>query len=471
MVILYSMNILLGAPFPYRLAAPLGLGYLAVALRRAGHDVTIRNPVTGRDDPGEFADWCRRGDFDVVGLQVMTSERASTRALLKAVKESHPRALRIVGGPHVTGRGARVLDDFVDAHYGFCGEAEEALPELLRLLNRDHRPRPGKSLAGVPGLVYRTDDGPRRNPSVLIEDLDSLGPLPWELFDLDGYNEEPGARHDGYPWYWIAASRGCPNSCTYCMGPILGMGRIRYYSPSYVVDEMERLKGLGAPAVTLVDDTPTADRGKFLELCKEIESRGTGLPWDIAGNGTRFETLDRELLQVMEGAGCRRVAVAMESGSPRILRKLGRPYDPRQAVRTINRLAGSTRMGFEVFFMLGHPDETDSDVFQTWKALMALEVDRASVGLFSPWPGTKITKKLEAKGMLPELPDAAYLYTSAAIPTRTISVRRLGLYQLMLYISFYSRPRQALKLFKEQGAEFVLSSAVKLLSYSLGRGL
>ncbi|NOZ88065.1 MAG: radical SAM protein [Deltaproteobacteria bacterium] len=462
------MRILLAAPFPYRLVTPLGLGYLATALRRAGHDVELKNPVTGRDDPGAFAEWCRRRGFDVVGLQVMTSERNSTRALLAALRDQHPKALRLVGGPHVTGRGIQILEELTDAHYALCGEAELSLPKLLGSIDRRHRPLPGKRLADIPGLVYRTDKGLRQNPVVLIEDLDSLGPLPWDLFDIEGYNEQPGASHDRYPWYWIATSRGCPYSCSYCMGHVLGQGRMRFYSPKYIVDEIEQMKRLGIPALTLADDTPTADRRHFVEFCLELESRGLNMPWDIAGNGTRFETLDEELLQLMERTGCRRVAVAMESGSARILERFGRHYDPWQAVRRINELAQSTHMGFEVFFMLGHPDETDTDVFKTLKILLALRVDRAAVGLFSPWPGTPITNELERQGRLPALPDKSFLYKYAALPTRTISIRRLRFYQMLLYATFFARPGQASKLFREMGAKFVFGSAARLLSTTLG---
>ncbi|NOZ87675.1 MAG: radical SAM protein [Deltaproteobacteria bacterium] len=461
------MNILLGAPFPYRLVSPLGLGYLAVALRRAGHEVEIRNPNKGQDDPGGFARWCRQRNFDVVGFQVMTSERGFTRALLSAVHEELPNALLLVGGPHISGRGADALEDFEDAHYAFCGEAEESLPELLRLIDRTHRPAPGKTLVHVPGLVYRTDEGIQKNPPVLIEDIDSLGPLPWDLFDIEGYNEDPGIMNDEYPWYWIGTSRGCPHACAYCMNPVLNQGRIRYYKPQYVVDEIERMKKLGVPAVTLIDDTPTDDRGHFTEFCLELQRR-VGIPWDVAGNATRLQTLDEELLQLMERTGCRKVAVALESGSAKMIQRFRRDYDPWTAVARINELAASTRMGFEVFFMLGHPDETDADVLQTIRAILALEVDRIKVNMFSPWPGIAITKELERQGRLPYVPDYLYYFDSAAMPTSTISVRRLMFYQFLYYALFNLKPKRAYNLVRQFGIGNVLLTSTKLLLSAMG---
>jgi len=105
-----------------RIYPPLGLLYLKSAVRAAlpGVDVSVVDDYAGAD---EFA------DADVVGVSVMTPQRAEADDLACAIKSRWPGKTVIAGGPHVRHYG-RDMPVFWDYLVG--GDGERVLPQILR---------------------------------------------------------------------------------------------------------------------------------------------------------------------------------------------------------------------------------------------------------------------------------------------------------------------------------------------------
>ena len=108
---------------------PVGLGYLATALRVAGfNSVAILDSIKENLDDSKFADRIKSLAPRFIGFQVFSSDFSSVKKCSRLVKEILPDIVVIVGGPHVSARGIESLKDFPDADYGFQGEAEIGLP-------------------------------------------------------------------------------------------------------------------------------------------------------------------------------------------------------------------------------------------------------------------------------------------------------------------------------------------------------
>ena len=80
-------------------------------------------------------------------------------------------------------------------------------------------------------------------------------------------------------------------------------------------------------AFAIADDAFTCDRDYVIRLCNKIVGEGFDIEWDCGSNAIRLDTLDEELLRVMEGAGCTCVGVGIESGSPRVLALMNKRLD------------------------------------------------------------------------------------------------------------------------------------------------
>ena len=100
-------------------------------------------------------------------------------------------------------------------------------------------------------------------------------------------------------------------------------------------------------------------------------------------NGVRLDTLDEELLQIMEKAGCYSIDVAIESGSPRILEKMRRQMDIETIYEKISLIKEKTNMLVMGYFIIGFPGEEKIDREATIKLALKLPLDRAGFFLFS----------------------------------------------------------------------------------------
>src|SRR4029077_10242993 len=89
---------------------------------------------------------------DVVGLSVMTFQRATAFAIARLVHALRPQARIVVGG-YDPSLAPRAYEACGDVEFIVRGEGEQTLCELLRALDVD------APVEGVAGLAYRTRDG------------------------------------------------------------------------------------------------------------------------------------------------------------------------------------------------------------------------------------------------------------------------------------------------------------------------
>lgn len=87
---------------------PLGLGYIAACLERAGHEVQfIEGAFADTDD--EVAQQVKAFGAEIVGISVMISYQSKSLALGRTLKENLPDVPLVYGPPHPS----VVPEDFV----------------------------------------------------------------------------------------------------------------------------------------------------------------------------------------------------------------------------------------------------------------------------------------------------------------------------------------------------------------------
>src|SRR5205823_1787774 len=158
----------------------------------------------------------------------------------------------------------------------------------------------------------------------------------------------------------LMTSRGCPWACTFC-GAESQWGRgFRAHSVPYVLDAIEKvLARLPVKILLVKDDTFTTNRKRVLDLCRGIRERGLKFLWSC---DTRVDLLSDDLLREMRLAGCQRLSLGVESGSPTILANINK----RITIQKIEAAAAmAKRVGIQVRFymMLGNRGGT-AETFQ-----------------------------------------------------------------------------------------------------------
>lgn len=366
---------------------PLGLLYVAAAARAVpGCRVTVVDAQAEGLDQRGLARVVAADPPVVVGIQAMTFTLIDAIETARTVRRTVPGAVIVFGGPHPTlfpvETAALPQVDLV-----VRGEGEAPFARILEAV------RGGRPAAGVDGVV--TAGGPPAGglpPLAYVADLDRLPPPARDLVDPGRYHSPlsgPGRVTT------MMSSRGCPGRCVFCDRPQMGK-RFRKRSAASVVAEMtDCVRRHGTREIKFYDDTFTIDRRRVLEICRRLAAARLDVAWEIRA---RVDTMTDETIAALARSGCFRIHYGVESGSPRIQRRIGKDLDLDRVRRVF---AATRRAGIETlgYFMIGLPDETPRELAMTLRLLDELPMDYAHIAVFTPYPGTAIYRQALAEGV------------------------------------------------------------------------
>jgi radical SAM superfamily enzyme YgiQ (UPF0313 family) len=367
------------------LVPPLSLLYVAAVLRRAGAvAMVIDCPASGLSLEGCIRE-LEAFKPDYVGLTLTTVDWAGS---LSHMEEIHARlgVHILVGGIHMECYPRETLTHSCIA-LGFVGHADQGLVEAL-VAHQE-----GQDLAGVPGVVYRDEEGEvQLVPATKAPRGDETLPFPArDLIDNGRYHTIVSTERN----FTAAMSNfGCPYGCEFC---ILRASPVRQRSAKSIVDEMEYChREHDIREMDFFDPVFTMRRDRAIEVCDQIVARGLHkkMIWSIRA---RTDTLDPGLLDRLWGAGCRRIYFGIESGSPVVRKRVSKSMISNEHI--ISVLEATKKRGFEVlaFVMIGNPLEDKHTVAQTRRLVRHPAVDFVQVASFFPLPNTPIYKEIVAR--------------------------------------------------------------------------
>jgi len=367
---------------------PLGLLYVAAfAEKNTPHEIEVLDANLEGLSPEQIGEEVRRRKPDVVGIQTLTFSLIDVILAAKAIKRARPEALVVLGGPHVYLYPDETME-IPEVDYLILGEGEEPFAQLLEVLDS------GGDLAKVQGLVRRENGTVVKNPPPpLRRDLDAL---PHPARHLTPYERYYSVLARATPITTLMSSRGCPYRCIFCDRPHLGK-IFRARSAASVVEEMELCERMGIREIFFYDDTFSINRRRTIEICKRIRERGLKVAWDIRA---RVNTLDEETLDHLAEAGCARIHLGVEAGTPEIIRVLRKEIDLDQAKRVFEMAAerGITTLAY---FMIGNPTETREQIEATVAFAKSLKADFVHFAVTTPYPGTELYRMGLEQGVLP----------------------------------------------------------------------
>jgi anaerobic magnesium-protoporphyrin IX monomethyl ester cyclase len=360
---------------------PVGLLSLAALLQQRAYRVTLANFSGFSWD--RVRQVLRQERPSVLGISQFTHNREESLKLARVAKELDSGCFVVLGGPHATHAGPELLAGHREVDAIVLGEGEETLDELVAALAA------GRDLQQVAGLVYRRgSELLRSGPRPAIADLDAL-PLPAAV-------EFPSIAVDfRRQLEFIITSRGCPASCLFCSSPLFWGRGVRFRSPGSVVDEVRLLREkYGLTYFSIRDDTFTADRERVLEICRLLEEARLGILWNCQ---SRVTAVDEEMLRAMKRAGCECIQFGVESGSPAVLKSLGKRIAPQQiesACAAVRRVG----INLSVYLITGVPGEGEQDLQQTVQLIERIRPQDGQVSPLVYYPGTQLFAKAVRQG-------------------------------------------------------------------------
>ncbi len=441
---IFPMRVTLVNP-PYPLSAhahppfiPLGLAYLGAVAEREGHQVTIIDCQAERLCHENFRKRIAQVPSDVVGVTSTTLLYNSAKHILEIAKETHPHAVTMIGGSHVSFWDENALNECPAIDIIVRREGEVTFVELLKAIDLK------KNYESIVGITFRGKDGKiiRNADRPFFEDLDSL-PFPaFHLLPLDAFHRM------GKTIFPLTTSRGCVQWCDFCSTVRMFGRRYSTRSAKNVVDEMEMLHNkYGESQFTFYDDAFTINRKHTLDMCADIKARKLNVEWDCE---TRVDAVDKELLEKMRDAGCITIWFGVESGSEKILNAMHKSIN-REQVREAFKMAQKAGLMTIASSVIGFPGETEETAWETINFINSLNPDDIGCYIATPYPGTPMYDEVVKNGWLRVTDFDKYDTATPTFETPWLKMDRLREIKYKAHQKFYLRPSYVLKMIRKGG--------------------
>ena len=400
---------------------PTDLMYLAAIAEQCGYEAMIRDYSQG----GNFEVDLKEFQPDFLVANIATPTFQADMMAIKLAKDINPSICTIVkGAPFLTYNTNTIYENpFID--YVIIGEAEFTLKEILE---------------GVPnneilGSCYRENFQPIKNEKrPFIENLDEL-PFPARhLVDNSIYRRPDNGKVQAV----VKVARGCPFHCFFCLATPVSGAKVRKRSPENIVAELkECVEKYNIRNFLFWSDIFNLDREWTLELCKKIIESGLKITWS---SNTRADTMDDEMAKMMYKSGCRLVSIGVESGSQKMLDKIGKKITL-DNIRNTVRILKKNKIKIYNYFVIGLPWETEETVEETIKFAIELDSNFISFYTATPLPGTKYFAYAMLNKLVEGNLDFRSAYYEPVVRSESLSKERIFELHKQAVKRFYLRPK------------------------------
>jgi len=297
---------------------------------------------------------------DLVGVTVVT--RSAPRSY-EIAREYRERGVKVVlGGVHPS---ALPQEASLNADTIVVGEGEGVWPELLK----DFK-------AGKMAQVYRG------HPQMNLDEL----PFP---------RRQLIRRRKMYVTdKAITATRGCPNTCTFCAAGVGLSKKYRKRSVDNVIQELEQVPGKLA---LFMDDNLGWDINYAKALIKAMIPLKLRWSGPISANALD----DPELIELAAQSGCFMLGVGFESLSPKVISAI-RKDKTNHPERYAEQIKRAQEAGIIVWgnFVVGFDDESPQTFQDLTDFIQRTNLEIASVYILTPYPGSVLYRKYERENRL-----------------------------------------------------------------------
>jgi len=354
------MKVLLVNPNTYQTPAviPVGLEYLASALRKAGHHAEMLDLCFVRDPletihqkiaTGQIA----RNQYDIVGVSIRNVDTVlfqnnewflgKIRDLVVALKQTGIPV--VIGGSGLLAAPDAILD-FVKADYAIVGPAEGAIVRLLADLaakKASYRIMDGWSVTFDRNLVHRRG-------------LD---------FDYAQYIARGGI-------IGFETQKGCKNACSYC---IEAQTRVIHKNPGAVVEELAHLVQQGYHRFHLADSEFNQSMEHSISFLEALVSRNLDLEWVLYMTPSPHS---EHLFTLLKQSHATLVTVSACSDA----REQARAQYGYQDLKTIRELCKEHEIKLAVDLLVGLPGEPMESVKKMITFLKEIRPDSVGVNFY-----------------------------------------------------------------------------------------
>ena len=365
---------------------PIGLGYIATAINKAGFEMELLDIDAYRYTDDQVKEMLKEKQYDVAAFGCIVTGYRIAKKLAATIKEC--RDVPVIAGNSVASSITEILLKKTKVDIAVIGEGDVTIVELLKALENN------SPLSLVDGIAF-SEDGKvvytrKREP---IADLDTIPFIKWDLFNMDiyisksrHYVDEPYAiDFDKIKAMPVNTARGCAYKCTFCYHVFRDV-RYRVRSVEKICDEIALLKQkYGLNYINFWDELTLYSKKQSIEFVDTILKRNLGIYWIAVCRSGLFDENDLSLLKKFKEAGCRGLGYSLESANREILKAMNKKTKPEEYSRQVQviRKAGISNY---TSIVIGYPQETSQTIKETFDCCYENDV-YPSTGYLLPQPG------------------------------------------------------------------------------------
>lgn len=233
-------------------------------------------------------------------------------------------------------------------------------------------------------------DGYRGLPALIGGAMEGHRAAQVEFKAWEHYEDVPVVRANRVGAF-VTVQRGCDYRCTFCVVPMT-RGRERSRKMADVVNEVRSVAEQGITEVTLLGQTVNSYHDGAADFADLLRAVGA-----VAGvRRVRFTSpyptdfTPRVVAAMAEvPAVCEHVHLPVQSGSSRLLKRMGRRYSREEYLGVVDRLrAAISPLAITTDIIVGFPGETDEDFLATERLVREVGFDDAYTFKYSPRDAT-----------------------------------------------------------------------------------
>ena len=330
---------------------------------------------TINDDPGSIAAQVAEHKPDVIAATFWLFTHKMQIEILSRIVQLHKSVKIVCGGPEFLGNNELFLrtNSYVTAI--IRGEGEIALPQFLSNIK-------GMDWESVDGLCWISDDGIYHDNGIArVADFASLK-----------YPEESSFFSWDKPFVQLETTRGCFNSCAFCVSG--GEKPVRYQSVNQVKDRLENIYVHSIKDVRVLDRTFNYDIVRACEMLDLFTQYAGKLRFHLEIHPSLISDKLKERLAALP-SGLLHLEAGIQSLDANVLNLSGRKGSLESSLKGLRFLSSSDNLETHADLIAGLPGYSLDMLVRDISTLIEIGVDELQIESLKVLPGTQMRDSAE----------------------------------------------------------------------------
>lgn len=366
--------------------SPLGLGYIATYLEKAGIDVTIVDCVKERKSVNDIVDFINKTHPDYIGINIFTQNYEMVKYIIESITITCD---CFIGGQVVKSIYLDILRWNTQNRLNIIiGEGEFIIPALV-----SGRCKQIPEQENDQKVVYRVN----KNSEYFPKDISNI------FLNRKYLGNEIIYNHYGEKEIAIITSRGCAFDCVFCGGAKSLNKDIttRIRTEESVITEIREILSAypDIQSIRVLDDLFLRN-GKSIDMTNNIFLKFPHLSWRGMVHVLSLAK-DVEKVKKLRRGRCRELFIGIESGSESVRRKINK-LGTIDDIITVSKAILESGIDLKGYFIYGFPGETKEDFQKTYELASKIKeistnttgTFRTSVFQFRPYHGTQLYNEI-----------------------------------------------------------------------------